>query len=77
VSYLIGSLQLVVLHLPQQVVGRAQRPYLGVAGGDQRRQADEPQAVAVAQQTPRPHLGHGRVALGHLLGQFDLLSMKQ
>ena len=71
--YLVWGLQLVVLHLPEQVVGGAQSPHLGVAGADQRRQADEPQAVAVAQQAPGPQLGHGRLGFGHLLSELDLL----
>lgn len=71
--HLIWSLQLLVLHLPQHIVSCAQRPNLGVAATDEARQADEPQAVAVTQQTLGPHLRHRRVSLCHPLGCFDLL----
>lgn len=57
-SHLIWSLQLLVLHLPQHVVSCAQCPNFRVAAADKPREADEPQAVAVAQETLRPHLGH-------------------
>lgn len=57
-AYFVGGLQLLVLHLPQHVVGSAQRSHLGGAAADKARQADEPQTVAVTQQTFGPHLRH-------------------
>lgn len=55
---LIWCLQLLVLHLPQHVVSGAQSSHLRVARADKARQADEPQAIAVSQQTFGPHLRH-------------------
>lgn len=66
--HLVGGLQLLGLHLPQDVVRRAERPHLGVADLDVGRQADEPQAVAVAQEALGPQLGYGGVLPGYLLG---------
>ena len=76
VCYLIGSLQLLLLHLPQHVVSRAQSAHFRVTGPDKSRQADEPEAVAMTQQTLGPHLRHGGVGLGHPLSRFDLLQLK-
>lgn len=73
VSNLVWSLQLLVLHHPQHVISCAQSSHLRVAVSDKRRQADEPQAIAVAKQTLRPHLRHRRICFGHLLSWFNLL----
>lgn len=70
---LIWGLQLLVLHLPQHVVGGAQGSHLGVASADKARQADKPQAVAVTQQAFGPHLWHRRVGFGHPLRRLNLL----
>lgn len=58
VSYLIWSLQVLVLHLPQHVVCCAQSSHFRVACPDIPWQADEPQTVAMTQQTLGPHLRH-------------------
>lgn len=65
---LIRGLQLLCLHLPEDVVGGAKCPYLGVANLHVSGQTDEPQAVAVTEQALGPQLGDGRVLLGYLLG---------
>lgn len=75
--YLIRRLQLLCLHLPENVVGGAKRPNLGVTHLDVSRQTDEPQAVAVTEQALGPKLRDGRVLLGNLLCCFDLLGIKK
>lgn len=65
---LIRGLQFLGLHFPEDVVGGAERPHLGVAHFDVRRQADEPQAVTVPEQALGPQLGDGGVLLRNLLG---------
>lgn len=37
------------------------------------RKADKPEAIAVAQQAPRPHLRDGGIPLGYLVGRLDFL----
>lgn len=71
--YLIRRLQLFVLHVSQHVVSSMQCPHFRVAGADIRRQADEPQAVTMPEQTLGPHLWDWGVCLRHPLGWFDLL----
>lgn len=75
--YLVGGLQFLRLHLPEDVVGGAKCPHLGVAHLHVRWQTDEPQAVAVTEQALGPQLGDGGVLLGYLLGRLDLLWMKK
>lgn len=71
--HLIGRLQFLGLHLPEDVVGGAKGAHLGVADFDVGWQADEPEAVAVAEQARGPQLGHARVLLSDLLSGLDLL----
>lgn len=66
--YLVRGLQFLCLHLPEDVVGGAKCPHLGVAHLHVCWQTDEPQAVAVTEQALGPQLGDGRVLLGYLLG---------
>lgn len=75
-TYLVGWLQLLSLHLPEDVVGGAKRPHLRVAHLHVCWQTDKPQAVAMTEQALGPHLGDGRILLGYLLGRFDLLLIK-
>lgn len=65
--YLVRWLQLLVLHHPQDIVGGSECPDLRVARCYIGWQADEPQAMAMAQQTLGPHVWYGRVCLGHAL----------
>lgn len=74
---LVGGLQFLRLHFPEDVVGGAESPHLGVAHLDIRRQTDEPQAVAVPEQALGPQLGDGGVLLGDLLSGLDLLWVKK
>lgn len=57
----------------EEVEGGVQRWHLSALGPDEGGEVDEPQAVAVSQQTLGPHVRHGAVLLGLFLGQFDLL----
>lgn len=57
--YLVRGLQFLCLHLPEDVVGGAQRPHLGVAHLHVRWQTDEPQTVAVTEQALGPQLRDG------------------
>lgn len=75
-DHLIWSLQLLVLHPPQYIVSCAQSSHLRVARPHKPRQADEPEAVTVTQQTLGPHLRHWWIGFGHPLRWFDLLAMK-
>lgn len=71
--YLVRGLQFLCLHLPEDVVGGAKCPHLGVAHFYVCRQTDKPQTVAVTEQALGPQLRDGGVLLSYLLGQFDLL----
>lgn len=73
VQNLVRGLQLLRLHLPEDVVGGAKSPNLGVAHFDISWQTDEPQAVTVPEQALGPQLGDGGVLLGDLLSGLDLL----
>lgn len=66
--YLIGGLQLFVLHISQHVVGSMQHTHLRVTGTDIRGQANEPQTVTMPEKTLGPHLRDGGVRLSHPLG---------
>ena len=66
--YLIGGLQLLCLHLPEDIVGSAKCSHFGVTHFHVCRQTDEPQAVAVTEQALGPQLRDGRVLLSYLLG---------
>lgn len=57
--YLIRGLQFLCLHLPEDVVGSAKRPHLGVAHLYVCRQTNEPQTVAVTEQALGPQLRDG------------------
>lgn len=57
----------------EEIEGGVQCRHLGGLGPDEGGEVDEPQAVAVAQQTLGPHVRHRTVLLGLLLGQLDLL----
>lgn len=54
--YLIRGLQFLCLHLPEDIIGCAESPHLGVTHLHIGGQADEPQTVAVTQQTLGPQL---------------------
>lgn len=76
-TYLIRGLQLLGLHLPEDVVGGAESPHLGVAHLHICWQADEPQAVAVTEQALGPQLGDGGVLLGFFMGRLYLLQIEE
>lgn len=77
VQNLVGGLQFLRLHFPEDVVGGAKSPHLGVAHFDIRWQTDEPQAVTVPEQALGPQLGNGGVLLCNLLSGLDLLWVKK
>ena len=71
--YLIQNLHLGHAHLQQDVVGLLHGAGLGLGQAHAGRQADEPQAVAVAEQAARPQRRVGIEALRHLVRQLDFL----
>lgn len=75
--YLVRGLQLLGLHLPEDIVGGAEGPHLGVAHLHVCWQADEPQAIAVTEQALGPQLGDGGVLLGFLMGRLYLLQIEE
>lgn len=71
--YLVQHLHFGGPHLQEDVVGLLHGPAFGLCQPDGRRQADEPQAVAVTEQTAGPQRGVGIKPLGQLVGELDLL----
>lgn len=71
--YLIQNLHLVAPHYQQDVVCLVHGATLGLSQSHSCWQADEPQAVAVAEQAAGPQLRVGVEPLGHLVCQLYLL----
>lgn len=61
------------MHFLEHVIGSSESPDFGVADFDVGREADEPKAVAVTEQTPGPHLGDGGILLCNFVGRFNFL----
>lgn len=71
--YLVQHLHFGGPHLQEDVVGLVHGPAFRLGQSHGRRQADEPQAVAVTEQTAGPQRGVGIKPLGQLVGELDLL----
>lgn len=71
--YLIQHLHLSGPHLQEDVVRLLHGAALGLGESQRCRQADEPQAVAVAEQAAGPQLRVGVETLRHLVSELDFL----
>lgn len=72
-AYLVRRVDFLDMHLPQHIISGAQCSHFRVADFNIRRQADEPQAIAMPQQTSGPHLGDGWVLSGYFMSWPDFL----